>query len=305
MGNLASLGYARVAKITINQKRFQHASIERIVKNGDGMTREAGLAGEGRRRIDEQVSYPSLAGKRVFVTGGATGIGAALVEAFARQGALVAFVDIAAQSGAALASRLEAQCGVRPWYRSVDVRQVPDLQQAIADAARELGDFHVLLNNVASDDRHALHDVTPEYWDQRMAINQRPAFFAIQAVVPGMRRLGGGSIVNLGSTGWHTKSGGYPAYATAKSSVNGLTRGLARELGASRIRINVVSPGWVMTERQIALWLDEQGEAELQRNQCLPDKLWPCDIAAMVLFLASDQARAITAQEFVVDAGWS
>jgi NAD(P)-dependent dehydrogenase (short-subunit alcohol dehydrogenase family) len=137
-----------------------------------------------------------------------------------------------------------------------------------------------------------------------MAINQRPAFFAIQAVVPGMKRLGGGSIVNLGSTGWQTKAGGYPAYATAKSSVNGLTRGLARELGASRIRINVVSPGWVMTERQVTLWLDEAGEAELARNQCLPDRVEPEDVAAMVLFLASDQARAITAQEFIVDAGW-
>jgi NAD(P)-dependent dehydrogenase (short-subunit alcohol dehydrogenase family) len=149
-----------------------------------------------------------------------------------------------------------------------------------------------------------LHEVTPEYWDERMAINQRPAFFAIQAVVPGMKRVGGGSIINIGSTGWQTKSGGYPAYATAKSSVNGLTRGLARELGASCIRINVVSPGWVMTERQITMWLDAAGEAELARAQCLPDKVWPEDVAAMVVYLASDQARAITAQEFVVDAGW-
>jgi NAD(P)-dependent dehydrogenase (short-subunit alcohol dehydrogenase family) len=228
-----------------------------------------------------------------------------VVEHFARQGAVVAFVDIAEKASLELAARLEAAGIARPWSRRVDVTRVPELQQAIADAARELGDFHILVNNVASDDRHALLDVTPEYWDQRMAINQRPAFFAIQSVVPGMQRLGGGSIVNLGSTGWQTKSGGYPAYATAKSSVNGLTRGLARELGAARIRINVVSPGWVMTDRQIALWLDAAGEAELQRNQCLPDKLWPEDIAAMVLFLASDQARAITAQEFTVDAGWN
>jgi NAD(P)-dependent dehydrogenase (short-subunit alcohol dehydrogenase family) len=253
----------------------------------------------------ERVSYPSLRGKRVFVTGGGSGIGAALVEAFARQGSAVAFVDIAAAAGAELADRLEAEGLVRPWFRCVDVVQVPALQLALADAARELGAFHILVNNVASDDRHALHEVTPEYWDQRMAINQRPAFFAIQAVVPGMRRLGGGCIVNLGSTGWQNKAGGYPAYATAKSSVNGLTRGLAHELGASRIRINVVSPGWVMTDRQVAMWLDAAGEADLQRNQCLPDKLLPPDIAAMVLFLASDQARAITAQEFVVDGGWT
>ncbi len=252
----------------------------------------------------EQVVYPSLKGRSVFVTGGGSGIGADIVAAFVRQGARVAFVDIAAESSLALADRLAAEGLARPWHRRCDVSDVPALQQAIADAAQELGDFHVLVNNVASDDRHALLEVTPEYWDQRMAINQRPAFFAIQAVVPGMHRLGAGSIINLGSTGWQTKAGGYPAYATAKSSVNGLTRGLARELGARHIRVNVVSPGWVMTERQIALWLDAAGEAELARNQCLPDKVLPADIAAMVLFLASDQARAITAQEFVVDAGW-
>jgi D-xylose 1-dehydrogenase len=253
---------------------------------------------------DEQPDYPSLAGKCVFVTGGGSGIGAAIVEAFAGQGAHVAFVDVAEEASIALASRLEAEGFARPWFRRCDVAEVALLQAAIADAAIEMGDFHVLVNNVASDDRHALHEVTPEYWDRRMAVNQRPQFFAIQAVVPGMHRLGGGSIVNLGSIGWQTKTGGYPAYATAKSSVNGLTRGLAHELGARRIRINVVSPGWVMTERQIALWLDAAGEADLARNQCLPDKLLPRDIAAMVLFLASDQARAITAQEFVVDGGW-
>jgi NAD(P)-dependent dehydrogenase (short-subunit alcohol dehydrogenase family) len=261
------------------------------------------MAGEARSQ-DEQASYPRLAGRRIFITGGASGIGASLVEAFARQGAQVAFVDIADEAGRVLADRVAAAGFARPWQQRCDVTVVPDLQQAIADASQKLGDFHVLVNNVASDDRHSLHEVTPEYWDQRMAVNQRPAFFAIQAVVPGMRRLGGGSIINLGSTGWQTKSGGYPAYATAKSSVNGLTRGLARELGAARIRINVVSPGWVMTQRQISLWLDEAGEAELARNQCLPDKILPEDVAAMVLFLASDQARAITAQEFVVDAGW-
>lgn len=262
-------------------------------------------SGPARRPLDESVSYPSLAGKSAFITGGGSGIGAALVEAFSRQGVRVAFVDIDSGASADLAARIEARGLRRPWYRSVDVAQVPALQQAIAEAARELGDFDVLVNNVASDDRHAIDAVTPEYWDQRMAVNQRPAFFAIQSVLPGMRRRGGGSIVNLGSTGWQTKTGGYVAYATAKSSVNGLTRGLARELGAARIRINVVSPGWVMTERQIALWLDAAGEADLERNQCLPDKIWPEDIAAMVLFLASDQSRAITAQEFVVDAGWT
>jgi NAD(P)-dependent dehydrogenase (short-subunit alcohol dehydrogenase family) len=162
----------------------------------------------------------------------------------------------------------------------------------------------VLVNNVASDDRHTLESVTPAYYEERMAINARPAFFAIQSVVPGMRRLGFGSIVNLGSTGWQGKGGAYPCYAIAKSSVNGLTRGLARPLGEDRIRINTVSPGWVMTERQIKLWLDAEGEREIKRNQCLPDKLQPQDIARMVLFLASDDAAMCTAQEFKVDAGW-
>jgi NAD(P)-dependent dehydrogenase (short-subunit alcohol dehydrogenase family) len=163
----------------------------------------------------------------------------------------------------------------------------------------------VLVNNVASDDRHTLESVTPEYWDERMAINERPAFFAIQAVVPGMRRLGTGAIVNLGSIGWQIKTSDYPCYAIAKSSVTGLTRGLAASLGRDRIRINTVTPGWVMTERQMRMWLTPEGEQDIARNQCLPDKLQPQDIANMVLFLASDDARMCTAQEFKVDAGWS
>ncbi|MDP3655274.1 MAG: SDR family oxidoreductase [Rhodoferax sp.] len=250
-------------------------------------------------------TFPSLQGQRVFVTGGGTGIGAAIVAAFAEQGAQVAFVDVAEKESAALAERL-AQQGLPPvWWRTCDVRDVAALQQTVAQAQQELGDFSTLVNNVARDDRHTLESVTPEYWDERMAVNQRPAFFAIQAVVPGMRRLGGGSIVNLGSTGWQSKSAGYPCYAVAKSSVNGLTRGLADSLGADRIRINTVSPGWVMTERQIAMWLNAEGEADIQRNQCLPDKLQPSDVARMVLFLASADGAMCTAQEFKVDAGWN
>lgn len=251
-----------------------------------------------------QTGYPSLRGRSVFITGGGSGIGAAMVAAFARQGARVAFIDIAEAPSAALAEQIAAEGLSKPWWRRCDVRDIAALQSAIRDAAAELGDFHALVNNVASDDRHTLDSVSAEYYDQRMAINQRPAFFAIQAVVPGMQRLGAGAIINLGSTGWQSKAGGYPCYAIAKSSVNGLTRGLARELGASRIRINTVSPGWVMTQRQVDLWLDEEGEKELARNQCLPDRIQPDDIASMVLFLASDAARACTAQEFIVDAGW-
>jgi D-xylose 1-dehydrogenase len=248
--------------------------------------------------------YPSLQGQNVFITGGGTGIGAALVSAFAQQGARVAFVDVATQASAELADALTQQ-GSHIWWKTCDLRDVAALRQATEEATAAFGDFSTLVNNVARDDRHTLESVTPEYWDDNLAVNQRPAFFAIQALVPGMRRLGGGSVVNLGSTGWQTKGDGYPCYAIAKSSTNGLTRGLASNLGADRIRINTVSPGWVMTQRQIDLWLDAKGEAEIQRNQCLPDKLTPSDVARMVLFLASDDGAMCTAQEFKVDAGWT
>jgi NAD(P)-dependent dehydrogenase (short-subunit alcohol dehydrogenase family) len=248
--------------------------------------------------------FPSLKNQSVFVTGGGSGIGAAIVSAFAQQGARVAFVDVAEEASHALAQQLGQAGHAPPWWRVCDVRDVAALQASISEAAAALGDFSVLVNNVASDDRHSLASVTPAYYDERMAINERPAFFAIQSVVPGMQRLGGGAIINMGSTGWQGKGGGYPCYAVAKSSVNGLTRGLAKTLGQDRIRINTVSPGWVMTERQIRLWLDAEGEKEIQRNQCLPDKLLPHDIARMVLFLASDDAAMCTAQEFKVDAGW-
>jgi NAD(P)-dependent dehydrogenase (short-subunit alcohol dehydrogenase family) len=249
--------------------------------------------------------YPSLRDKRIFITGGGSGIGAAMVEAFAQQGARVAFIDIADAPSSALAEAVQAAGHARPWWRVCDVRDIAALQRSIADAAEAQGDFHVLVNNVASDDRHTLESVTPAYWEERMAINERPALFAIQAVVPGMKRLGGGSIVNLGSTGWQTKASEYPCYSIAKSSVNGLTRGLASGLGRDRIRVNTVSPGWVMTERQIKLWLTPEGEQALARNQCLPDRLQPHDIANMVLFLASDDSRMCTAQEYKVDAGWT
>jgi NAD(P)-dependent dehydrogenase (short-subunit alcohol dehydrogenase family) len=248
--------------------------------------------------------YPSLQGRAVFVTGGGSGIGAAIVSAFAAQGARVAFVDIADAPSRALTDALAAAGHVRPWSRICDVRDVAALQQAMADAAQALGDFHVLVNNVASDDRHALEAVTPAYYDERIAVNQRAALFALQAVVPGMKRLGGGAIVNLGSISWQIKQSDLPCYAIAKSAVNGLTRGTAAALGRERIRVNTVTPGWVMTERQKALWLTPQGEVEIARNQCLPDRVQPEDIAAMVLFLASDDARMCTAQEFTVDGGW-
>ena len=248
--------------------------------------------------------YPSLQGKRVFVTGGGSGIGASLVSALAQQGARVAFVDVAKEASQTLCDQLVAQGLDAPWWRVCDVRDIASLQQAIEDAAHALGDFEVLVNNVANDQRHTLEEVTSAYYDNNMAINARPAFFAIQSVVPGMRKMGRGAIINLGSTGWQVKGEGYSCYSAAKSSMSGLTRGLARSLGRDRIRINTVSPGWVMTQRQIDLWLDEKGEDSIRQNQCLPDKLMPHDIAAMVLFLASDDAEMCCAQEFLVDAGW-
>ena len=247
--------------------------------------------------------FPSLKGRSVFVTGGGSGIGASIVKAFAVQGCKVAFIDVAEASSRAVVQEVTKAGLPAPWFEPCDVRDVAALQAAITRAAAAQGDFSVLVNNVASDDRHKLEDVTPEYWEQRMAINQRPALFAIQSVVPGMKRLGGGSIINLGSTGWQGKDAAYPCYAIAKSSVNGLTRGLAAGLGPHRIRINTVSPGWVMTERQVKLWFSEEGERKLRENQCLPDLLQGEDIARMVLFLASDDAFMCTAQEFKVDAG--
>ncbi len=249
--------------------------------------------------------FPSLSGKRVFITGGGSGIGAAMVEAFAEQGAQVAFIDFAADDSEALVKKISAAGYAAPWWRCCDVRDVLALQAAVSGAIGACGDFDVLVNNVARDDRHSLEQVTPAYWEERMATNQRPAFFAIQAIVPGMKRQGGGAIINMGSTGWQSKGSEFPLYAIAKSSVNGLTRGLAGSLGPHRIRVNTVSPGWVMTERQVKLWLNEEGEAAIKRNQCLPDKMQPSDIARMVLFLASDDGAMCTAQEFKVDAGWN
>ena len=249
--------------------------------------------------------YPSLAGRSVFVTGGGSGIGASIVSMFAAQDAKVAFIDIAEGASRALADAIAAQGRAAPWWRTCDVRDIAALRAAMADAAAAQGDFHVLVNNVANDDRHPLESITPEYYDERIAINQRAALFALQAVVPGMKRLGFGSIVNLGSNSWRIKIGDMPCYTVAKSSVNGLTRGTAAPLGRHRIRVNTVTPGWVMTERQKTLWLTPDGEKDIERNQCLPDRVQPEDIAAMVLWLACDDSRMCTAQEFTVDGGWT
>ncbi|MFO1046339.1 MAG: SDR family oxidoreductase [Geminicoccaceae bacterium] len=251
----------------------------------------------------ELAVYPSLRGRPVLITGGASGIGASLVTEFCRQGALVSFLDVQVEAAEALCGRL-AEEGTAPRFLRCDLRDVELLQAAVAEVAARDGDIAVLVNNAANDDRHRIEEVTPAYWDERIAVNLRHQFFAAQAVIPGMRRRGGGSIVNFGSMTWHASEGGYPAYATCKAAVEGLTRSLARDLGPDRIRVNTVIPGWVMTERQMRLWLDAEGEAEIARRQCLKDKLQPEDVARMALFLAADDSRMCTAQNFIVDAGW-
>jgi NAD(P)-dependent dehydrogenase (short-subunit alcohol dehydrogenase family) len=254
--------------------------------------------------MNQLAKYASLQGKRVFVTGGGSGIGEEIVAAFAAQGAQVAFVDIARDASLALCRRLADDGLPAPLFRHCDITNIPALQAVMQELAAELGDFDVLVNNAANDQRHTTEEVTLAYWDERIAINQRPMFFTCQSVLPGMRRKGGGSIINISSISWHVKGAGYPVYATAKAAVVGLTRGLAREVGAHGIRVNTVTPGWVMTQRQVELWVDEAAEAEIKKSQCLPYKLMPEHIASMVLFLAADDGAMCTAQEFIVDAGW-
>lgn len=248
--------------------------------------------------------YGSLRGKRVFVTGGGSGIGEAIVAAFAAQGAVVAFVDIAREASEALCARL-AQAGLAaPLFRHCDITDIAALQATMAGLAAEVGDFDVLVNNAANDQRHDIESVSLDYWNERIAINQRPMFFSCQAVLPGMKKKGAGSIINLSSISWHVKGGGYPVYATTKAAVIGLTRSLARDIGRHGIRVNTVTPGWVMTQRQLELWVDDAAKAEIAKSQCLPGPLMPDDIAAMVMFLAADDSAMCTAQEFIVDAGW-
>jgi D-xylose 1-dehydrogenase len=249
-------------------------------------------------------NFGSLKGKRVFVTGGGSGIGEAIVSAFAEQGAKVAFIDIAVDDSQALCERLKNEGHEPVLFRECDIRDIPSLQRTMSALAEEIGDFDVLINNAANDQRHKLEDVTVEYWNDRIAINQRPMFFTCQAVAQGMKKKGGGSIINIGSTSWHISGGGYPVYTTTKAAVSGLTRGLARDLGPYNIRVNTVTPGWVMTERQLKLWVDEKGEKLIDENQCLSGRVQPWHVARMVLFLAADDSAMCTAQEFIVDGGW-
>jgi NAD(P)-dependent dehydrogenase (short-subunit alcohol dehydrogenase family) len=247
--------------------------------------------------------YPSLRDRVVLVTGGASGIGAEEVTQFARQGAKVAFLDIADDAAGRLIEGLRQEGLAAPLYLHCDLRDIPALRAAIEEIAGQLGPISVLVNNAANDQRHGYEDVTVEYWDERMTTNLRHQFFAIQAVAPMMRRSGGGSIINFGSISWHTNGGGMPAYTTAKAGVEGLTKGMARDLGEYGIRVNCIIPGWIMTQRQIDLWLTPEAEEQLLRMQCLKTKLVPDDVARMVLWLASDDSRMCSAQLWVVDGG--
>ena len=242
--------------------------------------------------------YPSLSGQHVFITGGGSGIGASIVEAFANVGSLVTFVDIDIDSSTALADRFD-----NVTFESCDIRNIETLRSAIEKSIEANGSIAVLVNNAASDDRHAIESVTQEYWDNCQNINLRPHFFSAQAVVEGMKALNGGSIINLSSNSFLLKVGGMPGYLASKAAIVGLTNALARDLGPYKIRVNAVLPGWIMTEKQRTLWMTPEDEKELLATQCLKELIYPEEIAKLVLFLASDQSRMITAQSLVIDAG--
>jgi NAD(P)-dependent dehydrogenase (short-subunit alcohol dehydrogenase family) len=248
---------------------------------------------------DTFARYPSLAGKTVFITGGASGIGAEIVKAFAAQGAKVGFVDLDAHGAQSLT---DATDGTVAWEQA-DLRDIPALQEAFEKLKAQIGPAQILVNNAARDDRHDWRTVTPEYWDERQANNLRHMFFAIQAVAPDMIDGGGGSIINMGSNSWWEAGGNMPAYTTAKAAVHGLTRTMARDLGDHRIRVNTVVPGWVMTERQKELWATPEALEKHRARQCLPDLIDPVYLARMVLFLASDDAAMCTASNYMVEAG--
>lgn len=246
--------------------------------------------------------YPSLKNAVVFVTGGASGIGAEMARAFAAQGANVGFVDISERQGRDLAAEIETTGG-RARFISADLRDIEALRAAFAELRRTLGPAGVLVNNAAHDDRHRWRELTPAYFDERIAVNLRHMAFAIQAVAPDMIAAGKGSIINFGSNSWFENGAELPIYAAAKAGVHGLTRAFARELGPHRIRVNTIVPGWIMTERQKQLWATPEKLERQRARQCLPDLIDPVYVARMALFLASDDAAMCTANNYMVEAG--
>jgi D-xylose 1-dehydrogenase len=247
--------------------------------------------------------YPDLASKTVVVTGGGSGIGEAIVRRFAAQGAKTAFIDLKESESRALAAELAAQ-GNSVHFEQADLTDIAALRSAIGNIHGHFGPVQILVNNAAHDQRHETMEVTPEYWDDRIAVNLKHQFFAAQAVLPDMIEAKAGSIINFGSVSWMIGQGGMAAYTAAKSGVLGLTRSLARDFGPYNIRVNAIAPGWIMTQRQIDLWLNPEGEAELMRHQCLKRHLMPDELARATLFFASDEASACTNQQYVIDGGW-
>ena len=253
--------------------------------------------------MPEFATYPSLKRRVVFISGGASGIGQETVRAFAAQGAHVGFVDIDEAGGKALADELAGQ-GARIAFEACDLRDIPALKAAFGALEAALGPAHTLVNNAARDDRHAWQDVTPEYYDERIAANLKHMLFAIQAVAPGMIAAGkGGSIINMGSNSWWEKSPNMPVYTSAKAAVHGMTRSFAREFGPHLIRVNTVVPGWVMTDRQREKWATPEKLEAQKQNQCLPVLIEPVYLARMILFLASDDSAMCTANNYMVEAG--
>ena len=247
--------------------------------------------------------YPDLKGKTVLITGGASGIGAALVEAFAEQGAKVGFLDRDEAAGTALADTLTAQ-GRQARFVPLDLRDTEKLRAGIETVRAELGPITVLVNNAAHDERHATEEVTEAYFDDRVATNFKHQFFASQAVLPDMKAAGGGAIICMSSISWMAGFGGMALYTASKSAVIGLIRSLARDFGPFNIRVNAISPGWIMTQRQLDLWLTPEADAMRQERQALKQRLMPADVAKLALFLASDDARVITSQNYIIDGGW-
>lgn len=247
--------------------------------------------------------YTDLEGKVVLVTGGGSGIGEAIVRRFAEQRCKVAFIDIARDASERLVRELTGQnLDVR--FEHADLTDIGTLRTAVGRIRDALGPIQILINNAAHDERHPTPDVTPEYWDDRIAVNLKHQFFAAQAVLPDMQAANQGVIINFGSVSWMVGQGGMAAYTAAKSAVLGLTRSLARDYGPFNIRVNAIAPGWIMTPRQVEKWLTPEGERELMQRQCLKRKLVPDEIARFTVFLASDEASACTNQQYVVDGGW-
>lgn len=249
--------------------------------------------------MTEFATYPSLKGRTVFITGGASGIGATFVQSFADQGCKVGFVDLDEVAGKALAAKL----ATASWFARCDVTNAEALQGAIRDAAASLGPITILINNVANDTRQNPAEVTPEIWRKGLAVNLDPVFIAATAVYPMMKAAGGGSIVNLSSINSILTPGELPTYSAAKGAINSLSKSLGRAWGVDRIRVNALSPGWVITPRQLELWLTPEAEAEWEKLTALKDRIMPEDIARAALFLASDDSRMMTGQTMVVDAG--